>query len=284
MKEKVIVKITGGVGNQLFQYSFARFLKFKLLKSTFLDLGFYDVSKNRMFELGIVDLDIEVDNSFNYYSRNLNKLVIFFLTLIQEKILGNKILVESKSDSKLLFSPKVTFFDGYWQCLKYAEYSKTFIKKVLLNLDLGPLNDYQNKIETCESVCLHVRRGDYTNEVFKERYLICNSNYFTDSEEYLIKKVKKELTIFIFSDDVEWVKENIKFSSKIVYVDNYNINSLCYIKLMTLCKHFIIPNSTFSWWGAFLTESEGYVLLPDRLEKNVYNNLIASDKWILRKT
>ena len=141
---------------------------------------------------------------------------------------------------------------------------------------IAPINleneNMLSKIQSCESVCLHIRRGDYLDARWKNLQ-ICNFEYYNDAINEILKTVKNPV-FFVFSnchEDIEWIKENYSFRNNttdkpinLVYVD---LNNPDYeeLRLMKSCKHFIISNSTFSWWAAYLSTFENkQVFVPAR--------------------
>ena len=135
------------------------------------------------------------------------------------------------------------------------------------------------QIENSNSVCVHIRRGDYIGSSFD----ICTEAYYQKGMDIIASKVENP-TFYIFSnssEDLQWIKENYHFSYDLVYVD---LNNCDYeeLRLMYTCKHFIISNSTFSWWGAYLsTNEEKVVIAPSKWNQDykVVEDLYL-DHWI----
>lgn len=126
----------------------------------------------------------------------------------------------------------------------------------------------QNQIVSSESICLNVRRGDYvTNPVINKSHGVCGNEYYYKAIEKMNNYTEKPI-IFIFSDDIPWCKENLNFEDPSVFVthDYAGKKFEKYLKLMSLCKYFVIPNSSFGWWAAWLS---GY---PQK-------KVIAPQKW-----
>ncbi|MDD3060131.1 MAG: alpha-1,2-fucosyltransferase, partial [Sulfurimonas sp.] len=125
----------------------------------------------------------------------------------------------------------------------------------------------KEEIQSSNSVSLHVRRGDYvSNKNATSYHGVSSLDYYYNAIETISKKISNPI-LYIFSDDIPWVRENLIVSLPIVFIENTNTDRPFEdIYLMSLCKHNIIANSTFSWWGAYLNSN---------LEKNV----IAPKKW-----
>jgi len=121
------------------------------------------------------------------------------------------------------------------------------------------VKEYYSKIIESNSVSIHVRRGDYIG--IKE-FDICSLKYYKNAASYISKLIKNPV-YFIFSDDIEWIKINFTFLEKYIIVDNNRFDNSDYFDLflMTNCKHNIIPNSTFSWWGAWLNQNPNKIVI-----------------------
>jgi hypothetical protein len=126
------------------------------------------------------------------------------------------------------------------------------------------VNQYKSQITLNNSVSIHARRGDYTG---KNEFDVCTITYYKNAVEY-IQKIEKNLVYYIFSDDLEWARNNFTFLDDYYVVDNSQYNNSDYydLYLMSICKHNIIPNSTFSWWAAYLN-------------KNINKIIVCPDKW-----
>jgi hypothetical protein len=107
-----------------------------------------------------------------------------------------------------------------------------------------------------------VRRGDYINDAKTKRYHgICDENYYVKALEYVMLKTGKGIRIFIFSDDINWVRDNMHLSYPIIYVSSPRIMDHEEMILMSLCEHHIIANSSFSWWGAWLGQNRDKIVV-----------------------
>lgn len=175
------------------------------------------------------------------------------------------------------------FYDGYWQ---YEEYFKDAREEILGVYQFPEFTDEHNeklaeKLISCTSVACHVRRGDYLKHPVM---CVCTEEYYVHAIEKMNNMVSPDLYC-VFSDDPEWCKENLVhlFSEiEVVYVNwNKGENSFRDMQLMTLCKHNIIANSSFSWWGAWLNQNEDKIVLtPEKwLNKNLLKDPIC-DNWI----
>ena len=135
-------------------------------------------------------------------------------------------------------------------------------------------------IKKSESVCVTIRRGDFLNSEFKKNYYICTPQYFEEAIEKMNKLVNNPQYI-VFSDDMEWCKNNMKFPEGTLF-ETKNNPIWEKIRLMYSCKHFIISNSTFSWWAQYLCRNKNKkVIAPNKWNNFEYADLIYDDSWII---
>ncbi|MHB9292214.1 galactoside 2-L-fucosyltransferase [Hollandina sp. SP2] len=124
------------------------------------------------------------------------------------------------------------------------------------------VNQYKLQITLNNSVSIHARRGDYSG---KKEFDVCTIAYYKNAVEY-IQKMEKNLVYYIFSDDLEWARNNFTFLDNYYVIDNSQYTNSDYydLYLMSICKHNIIPNSTFSWWAAYLNKNSNKIIVcPD---------------------
>ena len=139
------------------------------------------------------------------------------------------------------------------------------------------------KICDTDSICVSVRRGDFFNSQNQKSFGICNIQYYLKAKEIMDKKILNEPSYFIFSDDIEWCKENLNYEGDVTFVSQ-DMPIYETLRLMYSCKHFIISNSTFSWWGQFLSRnlSNKIVISPSIWNNDGYESpLINKKDWIL---
>lgn len=290
----IVVRLMGGLGNQLFQYAAGRALSHKRNVPLKLDTTFFsnDLKENvtqRSFELDLFnvkgqvatqqELDLFIQRSF--FKKVLKRLVpsMFSKYLYAEEKKQNTI-------SDFLNYPENTYLDGYWQSEKYfKEIRKIILEEFVLKKAIPsaclPVID---QIKNSNSVSLHVRRGDYiSNPVISPNYCVVPLDYYYKAIE-TIKKQNPDIALFIFSDDIPWVKENLKVSDKSVYVDfNTGENNVFDMYLMSLCKHNIIANSSFSWWGAWLNQNPDKIVIAPKdwfAKKELINNDLIPETWL----
>ena len=174
------------------------------------------------------------------------------------------------------------FFQGYWQDYSYYEWLVKNVPGFSISSDIKPeeVKGYYDSIKSVEeSVSIHVRRGDYFLPQNVKKYGVCDEHYFNHAIE-LVEKEHAPQKYFVFSDDLDWVKMNLQLPlEKTVFIENYDVAQFLYIELMSLCRHHIISNSSFSWWGAVLNrQQDASVIAPSKWTLDS-NNTIALDVW-----
>lgn len=278
----IIVKIWGGIGNQLFQYVFGQYLHYRYGQEVCYDNNsYYSVDKLRKSELDALSNGDEIvyDNrcSFSKFRGVKNRLLRFAFQAHPR----HHYIVEGGNIPHTFRNNHLYFFQGYWQDIKYYEWLKENVPDFRLQSKLWPeeLEGYLKEITNeLHSASLHVRRGDYFLPENVKTFGVCDVEYFKHAIEF-IRKMEPQSKIFVFSDDLDWVKKNLQMEGNFEVIENYNVSPFYYIELMSWCKHHIISNSSFSWWAAVMNETEGgIVACPSRWLLNNDMN-IALDKW-----
>ncbi|GAB3961639.1 alpha-1,2-fucosyltransferase [Spirosoma harenae] len=272
-----IVLITGGLGNQMFTYAFY-FVLAKRRKFEYVEIDFFQTDKHHSgYELDKIFPAITT-RSIHYY-KLINK--IYSNNLIR-KIYKRKIQPGVKYVSDIMLTPyPFVIYEGFWQSEMYFESFKNDIRclyKFNYNLLNAKTKDALEKVKKINSISIHIRRGDYTEH--EEFNNICTIDYYREAIE-LIKKTVNEPLYYIFSDDKDWVKDNITEFEYTLVDWNKGSESWQDMFLMSKCKHNIIANSTFSWWAAWLNENETKVIIsPKKWFNNLPENDIVPSEWI----
>lgn len=278
---KDIVFIHSGLGNQMFQYAF--YLARKHLNPyTQSNMG---LLKNRKvhngFELeNIFGIKIAHYHIHTFLLRAMyhSKLIAKILTAIGIKEITDR-SYHSKNNKTL-----VKYFSGYWQTEKHFVHIKKEIQEVF-KFPTKRLNEESKKIVQMitqnNSISIHIRRGDYTLPQFAGIYgNICTLDYYNKAIQKIIETVDNPM-FFIFSDDIEWVKQNLKIPNPIFVNCNKGSDSWQDMYLMSICKHNITANSTFSWWGAWLnTNPSKKVFCPPKFDNVNASPDIFPENWI----
>ena len=277
----VIVRLWGGIGNQLFQYSFGEFLREKYQVDVIYDIASFGKSdKLRKLELSVVvpGIPVTTDISFSKYVGTKNRLLRFIYGLknsfIEEKYFSDEQLF------KYLSKRGDVYLQGYWQKTIYAETLRRKGSFFLSQEEPIVLHTIKAKIQEAEgAIALHVRRGDYFSSKHINTFGVCDAHYYEKAVDIMRGRVSNAM-IFVFSDDLDWVKSNLILPSNTVYVKNYDINSYWYIYLMSLCRHIIISNSSFSWWGATLNRNLHKIVIAPKYWSTKKNNTLCDNSWI----
>lgn len=279
----IIVKIIGGLGNQMFQYALGRSLEKKTGKDLKLDINGFSEYKlhnyglnNFVLNCQFVDINelMQVDNK--YYNK-INKLLPNFIHIGYKKVLENS-FAYSNCISNLRDN---VYLDGYWQSEKYFNSIRNILLedfKFKQSPSLPNLN-ILNHINDCNSISVHIRRGDYINNAKTlQKHGVTSLEYYRKAINYIIERIDKPF-FFIFSDDINWAKQNLFLKHPTIFVDiNNSSNNYEDLRLMKNCKNNIIANSSFSWWGAWLNEfSDKIVVAP----KNWFNDNTIETKDII---
>lgn len=269
---KNLFLIYGGLGNQLFQYAFSQFLinKYKNITSfEYIDFTNFSSTK-RNWELGFLDLKPSKISSKDIFYIRLKRKI--YQTFLQKKLgkfnLG--IISESNHDQTNLFIKNSMIVDGYWQSLFFFEEFQNIIRKNI-NKKFEKIFKKELGIKKSENrVSVHVRLGDYINDPkIKNVHLVCDINWYKSAMDYL-RKVNSNFVFEIFSDDYPTIKKY--FTEDDVLINKPIANSPTFYDLysMSLNDHFIISNSSYSWWASFLGEKNySKVLVPKYWEKNL---------------
>ncbi|MCI7309906.1 MAG: alpha-1,2-fucosyltransferase [Prevotella sp.] len=285
-----IVRIMGGLGNQMFQFALYLSLRKKFPDEVVkIDLhGFNGYKLHNGFELNNI---FKVD----YLSASLTDVcsVAYPYPTFQIWRIGKRILPKRRTmcceTKNMIYDPTVLahagnrYFDGYWQNESYIkdvrnEILKIFAFPILTGHNLATA---KRLLGNC-SVSLHVRRGDYMKDpLFKGT---CNLNYYQAAIDYMQNSVSPTLYC-VFSDDVEWCRKHIQpmlNKTEVIYVDwNKGKESYRDMQLMSLCQHNIIANSSFSWWGAWLGKHSDKIVIAPKKWANIDNlNTPACSTWI----
>jgi len=289
------VLLTGGLGNQMFQYAFGKALALKnntelILSTSYLQskLPFKKWSTPMQYELGIFNFRANLET--NIFSNNLYPIAKLE-HLIREKINDSRLNIVQETQfsfqPELLNAPDNSFVKGNFQSEKYFKSVETAIRnefKFTKQLDLENLI-WKNEILDSNSVSIHIRRGDYI--ALKQnaaKFAQIPLSYYQDAMIYINQNVKSPV-FFVFSDDINWVKENLKTDFPIHFVENNNTTetSSFDMQLMSFCKHNIICNSTFSWWSAWLNNNpQKIVIAPQNwfADLSINSQDIIPDEWI----
>lgn len=262
--KKVIVDIKGGVGNQLFCYAFGYALSRELGMKFYIDTSMPDNDNVKDRKLELLNYNVEYDKRISYkYRKNALLRKLGVNRFCKKAAIGwlTKVYHEKKEyeyDENVLRIGTSTYFDGFWQSYKYFDKYKNELVELLQPRESRNKSviDLVDKIESCNSVSLHVRRGDYIKLGWQ-----LPMDYYKKALERMEELVGEDMVVYIFSDDLEYVKEYLRSTKLekryrceyVTYVsDNYVFDDMY---IMSKCRHNITANSSYSWWGAYLNKN-----------------------------
>ncbi len=292
----IITRLIGGLGNQMFQYAVARRLAYTLGTGLKLDVSGYQKQRRltpREYNLSVFNIVKQIASPKEIDSLKGSSFSLPILH-IMEKLTRIKLtpssyinrITETRFDPSILTLPDNVYLEGIWQSEKYFMDIAEIIRKefTFKNPSVGKNKELSELITSVEAVSIHVRRTDYVhNPQTQQMHGSCGIDYYRRCVEELTKKIKNP-HFFIFSDDPAWISTNLKLPYTTTLVTHNQADQGHEdLRLMSQCKHHIIANSSFSWWGAWLNpRSEKIVFAPQRWFKNLSfdSNDIIPSGWI----
>lgn len=252
----IIIKLTGGLGNQLFQYAKGKALAYQNKTTLALDISWYKGRLSRKYMLDNFNIQAKIASRFN---------------IITTQIFNKNIYIDTSKNTD-------------WQSVKYLRDIENTIKKEfstktpLSQKNQSILEDIKSK----NSVSIHLRGGDYVVGSKSTFHGVCTPEYYSKAIDY-IKQNILFVHFFIFTDDLKWAKKHINFPEPYTIVSDTENPPWEEMIMMSHCKHNIIANSTFSWWGAYLNNNpEKIVIAPRKWFNNESINTedLIPKKWI----
>ena len=268
----IITQLMGGLGNQMFQYAVGRRLAHRWGTPLKLDTSFYATQSLRSYGLGYFNIEehfampAEVARMQGRYPYRMQRVIHRFVER-HKPYYRRRFITEQSTlfDANILQAPRDTCLRGYWQTDRYfVDIADLLQREFTLRY---PLSDccqrLQNRIAAVNAVCVHVRRGDYAMN--PGIHALCGLDYYTHAIALLLTKIH-DAQLFVFTDDPAWVKAHLRFPLHTTVIEPQSLPcDYEDLHLMSCCKHFIIANSTFSWWGAWLaTNLNKVVIAPAR--------------------
>lgn len=271
----VISKLMGGLGNQLFQYAHGK--SAALLRGSDFMVDIEDVGNTHNgYELErVFNLKLVTPTKKNYQEvlgfygpgwmrKYLSKEKFRFFR--PKNIVAECDANEGSKEERIL---KNCYFVGYWQSYNYFKNFSNAIREDLTfkNQLFGVNLKTSYMMKDSNSISLHIRRGDYANNLKTlKHHGLCTVDYYKSAMN-LMRLQRKDPIFFVFSDDLNWAQDKLSCDSSVIFVEgNVGVDSHYDMQLMSLCGDHIIANSSFSWWGAWLN-------------KNPYKFVIAPKKW-----
>lgn len=289
----IIAKLIGGLGNQMFQYAAGRALSLKTNSVLALDVSaFANYRLHQGFEFqrifkqsNVLASNQDILAMLGWQSSPLIRRVLvknFFVPIRHKKFVVEPHFhywagMENLTDD--------CYLSGYWQSENYFKDAEYAIREDFQFCQpLNAENEYIAKcIQASSAVSLHIRRGDYvSNPKNVALYEVCTQEYYRAAISYVAERVPNP-TFFIFSDDIAWVKENLAIDFPHEYVDfNKGAESYNDMRMMSMCQHHVIANSSFSWWGAWLNPSKDKIVVaPQKWFANGTNTRdLCPSNWV----
>lgn len=298
----IIIRLFGGLGNQLFQYAFGRRLSILNNSRLKLDIetGFNDDFYNRKYCLKYFNINEDfadeniVPKFFFKHTESVSTIgkikrkINLIMPYSKDVVVFEKDIENANND--LLFNGQPKYFIGYWQKIKYFEGIENTLRNEfsLKNKLSGENLRTVEKIQSTNSVAVHFRKlYGFSNGRTLQKHIdvhgILSNDYYKEAIDFLCERYT-DLHFFIFSDNYKWVKENFNFYVPFTIVshndDAHNYEDL---RLMSSCKHNIIANSSFSWWAGWLNNNPNKIVIaPNRwFNKGNYSSAdLISEEWI----
>jgi hypothetical protein len=270
----IIVKLIGGLGNQLFQYALGRNLALKNDTELKLDISGFEIYKLHnygLYHFNIIE-NIAKDEEIQCFKRTRKQVFSYTIDKISKRFFPwykRKYITEPdfSYNSNIFKITKNAYLEGYWQSEKYfTDISETIRKEISVKNEPDELNrNTLTQINITNSVSLHIRRGDYiSNKKSMETHGVPGMDYYMQAQALIEEKIKNP-HIFVFSDDIEWTRNHLKSDLPLHFIDHNGVKKNYEdMRLISFCKHHIIANSSFSWWGAWLSNNPQKIVIAPK--------------------
>ena len=281
----IILYLNDGLGNQMFQFAL-----FRKLQACGKDVRIYDCDLRRKKALHN-GLELERVFGLTYpviSEKDFRKYDTYhFVNHVIRKIFYEK-KYPTFEETFLSYKPEVFSMDqiclkGYWQSEKYFKEIEEQIRKDFVFPEITDVSNLRllETIQKDMSVAVHVRRGDYLSKKYKETFgSVCSEAYYKKAINYIADRIPN-MKLFVFSNDIEWCRNNFSGFDTVFVEGNTGENSYKDMYLMSQCKHQIIANSSFSWWSAWLNNNrDKLIVCPSQWLHNVQSQDIICESWV----
>lgn len=297
--DMIILRLWGGLGNQMFQYFFAYNLASKYNHELILDISFYDIKyfdKNKRFtkqNLDIINYPLIYKNIYQPTIGQYRKIAFLQNKYINRlirvkkinylKISKNLIYIKegrSKYHSELKLNQHFNYYlDGYWQKnIFIRESSVNLFNQFVLNSNRVKEYIESNSFKEKITISVHIRRGDFTNKNVFHKSRVLSLDYYQRAIDYF-ESLFEKVSFYLFSNDISWVVENLNIRSEKVFItNNDSFSTIEELEIMSYCNHNIISNSTFGWWGAYMNRNKGKIVVAPK--DWIYTDDMNLEKWI----
>lgn len=265
----IVVRLMGGLGNQLFQYAAGRALALRLGTELKLDVGFFTDTTPRQYALNSLSIRASqvLEQELGSFRLSTNCVERLLSKWRQRLGLSQRSydLYRERSfrfDANVAALPDNSYLIGYWQSDRYFyDCRQQLLQELVCTLPLDDSNRQMlEKIGATMSVAVHIRRGDYVNSPLANAvHGLCSLDYYRQAVELVAQRLDSP-HFFLFSDDPDWVATHLElpYPATLVTINQQDDPALD-LRLISACRHAIIANSSFSWWGAWLNQQ------PDKL-------------------
>lgn len=286
-----IVRLAGGLGNQMFEYSFYLSLKEHYSnESIYVDYSLYKgyrlhngLELNKVFSVELPQASFFqlLKTTIPTYNYKLSRIVRRFIPARTSEFIEKKDCFFLK---EVFLKGNSLYYEGYWQNEKYFKKISESIRELFsfkreLNVRNKSLYDFITS--TKDAVGIHVRRGDYSQNPLYNG--ICEIDYYKEAISYILSQ-RGSSSFFIFSNDIGWCKEHFSYlldGFYIKYIDwNKGEDSYIDMQLMSACNHNIISNSSFSWWAAWLNKNPDKIVVSPKKWLNKECGDIQLENWV----
>ena len=276
----IVIKVQGGLGNQLLQYSFGEALRILHTKEVAYDLSFFETDTkytSRPYLLDNFNVTVRVATQeeiihAKYPHGIFSQGVSFFRRALNKYVFDTYYVGYTKSLIPMLIQKNTYYLEGFWQSYKYYEECLSELSRQISLKDTSAVETFKQKVDfdAKVSVSVHIRRGDFLKKNAGTKSL--DIDYYKKAIPLLEASVPNP-TYFVFSDDIEWVKNEMGGLFKdVVYASSYGLKDYEEFTLMKECHHAVLSNSTFAWYSTLLTNNPAKVVIYSTDWKNPYLN------------
>jgi len=266
-----IVKLKGGLGNQLFQYAFGRLIASRRGEELKLDKDILGARKDTYRAYGLDNFKIKATLATPEETR-IAKYPYGPVSKGWRFVKAKFFRVFHITYEVKMLKTQAPYLDGFFQSYKYLEPLRgELLEEISLKEDLSlKYGALITEMAAANSVAVHIRRGDYINDArTKQAHFICDLVYYEKAMAFISEKISAPV-FYIFSDDIAGAKENLKGKEKLVFVSNPEMKDYEEMMLMSKCQHNIIANSSFSFWSAWLNQNPAKIVIGPKKWNNKY--------------
>lgn len=296
------LNLMAGMGNQMFEYACARALALEygeklIVNPYFMTLAGFGAGRKKYYNNVLEKLNIPKEVSFmsrfQGYMKGIPDIAEFvWLRKYKhgQMLHGESSFHRMNQKGKMYTDDCFTYYEcrksdkrnkkiiGYYQSEKYFDKYKDVIRRELKVMKEPSEQNRQmiEEITSCNAICVHIRRGDYVSNSKNAALVVCDEAYYQNAMKYMKKHVSNPV-FYVFSDsndEIEWIKQNYQLGDYNVRYVTLNNPDYEELRLMYHCKHFIIANSTFSWWGAYLSDTKDKIVIAPNVWNKEYNKQV----------